>query len=205
MKGKTEPASKSRSAKRSRAKPVVHRFFSDDDKLKAVSAAYTANREHPLSHRAMDAARLSIGNPTLHPETMRDWIEQHGKDALALIPARPLNEVILEQRDKTLTQMSQAQSLAMEQLVDQDKAKAASYRDSAVVFGILHDKIQDSIGLSAEIVTKVQALERICIPLGVEPAMMLQGMIDKLQARVQANLMGDDKPSISIEAHNDAE
>lgn len=84
--------------------------------------------------------------------------------------------------------MFKARDIAIKQLLDEDKAKNANYRDNGVVAGIMHDKIESAIGLSPSMVATVQAWERICNALGLPAEELIKANTEKLQALQQARL-----------------
>lgn len=159
---------------------------------------------HPVGKRAYDAACASLG-VNINVGTLHDWLKLYRaqvEPTLALTVV-PVEETILAQRDKTLNDMVKAKEIAMAQLLDEGKAKLASYRDSGVVMGILHDKIEASTALPVSMVNAVQAFMRICDALGLPAEDMIRGNTAKLIGVQQHRLMQDNQGMLTT-GDNDA-
>jgi hypothetical protein len=74
--------------------------------------------------------------------------------------------------------------LALDQITDKEKAKAASYRDSAVVFGITDDHLKTATSITPAVIALWQEYERTCVALGVLPEDMFQDVTLWLKSRL---------------------
>lgn len=190
--GKAKPTSETRSAKRAYTPSQT----TPAERIAAVTAALTANREHPTGSRALDAACLSLGRP-IHVSTLHDWLQLYRGQIEATLPVIDLDETIKSQHNKTLADMIKARDIAVKQLLDENKAKGANYRDNGVVAGILHDKIENATALPANIVDAVLAFVKICDALGFPAEQLIRDNTNRLIGLQQRRLMADSTAMLS--------
>src|SRR5260221_6055769 len=131
-KPKVEPNNNSQKQKRAYARAED---FTAQERIVAVTAALTANAEHPTGRRALDAACAAL-HTTIHVSTLHDWLHLYRDQVRPMLITKPIDQVIIDQRDSTLADMNAVRQLAIQELQDKAKAKEASWRDTAVVFGI---------------------------------------------------------------------
>lgn len=196
----TKPTQDNRATKRTRTED-----FTAEERISAVTAALTANAEHPLGKRALEAACTSL-RTTIHISTLADWLKLYRPMVEPTLITKPIDQVIIEQRDSTLADMNKVRQLAIQELQDKEKAHNASWRDSAVVLGIVHDKIEDSIGLAPDMVAVARRWQALAAAAGWNAAAMWDKYCDGLEAKMQAALIlppAETSPAIESKVSDD--
>lgn len=181
----------------SKPRRVSARAYTKADKVRACTAALTANVDHPYSDVSVQAARDTINAPGLSKETLFNWMTECRDQVLGLmLPQQTTAEIVSETQESVLADMVAVRNMAIERLKRPDgKLNEASARDLAVIMGISQDHIHKLHKLSAERTARVYALIAACDRAHWDYDTFIEDMIVYVESKIQQASL-----SISIEA-----
>lgn len=125
--------------------------YTEEEKIAAVSIMVQAGG---LRREAIAIARQIVkGNPS-ESTLFRWWLDYYDR----VVQSRPeivpspidIGAIVDQTRDILLPKMKSIITKLMNRLDDDDVIKSATFRDTAIAFGILHDKLENMLTLSPE-------------------------------------------------------
>lgn len=144
------------------AQPTARRLYSEEEKLKAVTAVLSVSRDHPSSYAAYDAACIAIGGKP-SSGTLSLWVQRYGTQVLAALP-QPTDAVttITDTHASIVDDLVEIRSKMVNRLKDDAVVKLMSGRDTAVTLGITNDHLLKMTGLPVEAQARMKTFMIAC-------------------------------------------
>lgn len=130
---------------------------SQEERIKAVAAALTANPDRPTGVIALDAANATLTNK-ITTTTLYRWLQQYGDEVRATLPVKTRTDIILEGRQAIVDQWAAVRQKALERMLTDEAIQNARYGELNAAAGTAHDKLEKMSSMSPDIVMAIDRL-----------------------------------------------
>ena len=195
--GKSQRTEDTASGKAKTARIV--RSYSHDQKRDALAAMISTDAQHPFCSASIEAAYAVLGHK-ISNQTLHQWMLEMRSEITALIPQQSDREAVAQVYNETMNLWQEVRNKYLSHLADDFTVTMSNAREAGTVAGIAQDKLDKNRGLSAEILTDLQAIRAACDLGGYDLHAVLQDLHAHIMKRIQSRTIVIESPMPQNEA-----
>jgi hypothetical protein len=134
---------------------------SEAEKIRAVTAMMTTNREHPLSTVALEAGYKALGH-RVHHQTLSDWHKQYRETVIASLVLPTTSEIVQGTRNEILDDLHDVVRGGLSHAKKPETIAKATYYQAVMGAAVGLTKINEITGLPQDVVRAWQDYEHTC-------------------------------------------